>query len=74
MNIPKCKECEFYLSMNERDYYINKTWDIDCNPKINLCIGFLKTDSEGYQTGERKVILAKYMKTSPKWCPKRVNN
>ena len=66
MNIPKCKECEFYENTKRREHYYSfKTTD-------NFCHGFKTTDNEGYDIEEIKFIYVKDLKTSPSWCPKRI--
>jgi len=64
MSIPKCKNCEFYHSERRENYWKDH---ID-----NYCYGLKTTDTEGYEVGEKKFIYAKELKTSPKWCPKRI--
>jgi len=64
MSVPKCKECKFY-QITRRENYWKDHMD-------SYCHGLKTTDNEGYEIGEKKFIYAKELKTSPKWCPKRI--
>ena len=66
MIIPKCKECEHHILLEGGKDSSYSSLD------KNFCYGFKIIDAEGYQTGIEKFIHASKMKTSPKWCPKRV--
>lgn len=68
MSVPKCKECEFYENTKRREHYYS------FEPKDNFCHGFETKDKDGYDTGETKFIYAKDLKTSPSWCPKRIES
>jgi len=65
LSVPKCKECKCYENTKGNNFWSDS--------RFNFCHGFETTNSEGYQTGDKKSIYAKDLKTSPKWCPKRLN-
>lgn len=62
MNVPKCKECDFFVEELSKFVMNHKNKTYWCTKARNLNQGIFRSN-----------ILAKEIRTSPKWCPKRSN-